>query len=98
MTDPKAEALARLSIEHDICCLGAGYDARDEEVAALKAECERLRAALENACGVLQSEADCLLGDHRPHCCGFVQPETCDCDGPQIREALAAADRKDGEP
>ena len=48
MTDPKAEALARLWVFD-------GYDARDEEVAALKAECERLKGFHAGEITVLRS-------------------------------------------
>ena len=103
MTDPKAEALARLkwqerNSEANMALMSArdifrdgvfdGYDARDEEVAALKAEVERMRKALtglpnHNACWDCDVTDDATIGP--PCTCGLTA-------------ALAAADRKEGEP
>ena len=101
MTDPKAEALARLkwqerNSEANMALMSArdifrdgvfdGYDARDEEAAALKAERERLRAALRR---LIQ------LGHAKD--CTESRTETCNCGQAEAVAALAAADRKDGE-
>ena len=77
MTDPKAEALARLkwqerNSEANMALMSArdifrdgvfdGYDARDEEVAALKAEVERLRAQLAQREGEVERLRAALSG------------------------------------